>query len=150
MILEDVRGMASIRKKHPGKAIVLTGGVFDVLHPGHIEYLRAAKRLGDILVVHVDTDEFVARRKGISRPVMPLAMRASVVDALACVDYVIYSGCRYHENRIVQLVRPTVVVRTDRNRTNQPGSVAGVPIVYLRESPEVHSTQLIERLIKKR
>ncbi len=71
-----------------GRRIVFTNGCFDVLHRGHVAYLNQAKRLGDVLVVAVNSDASVARLKGPSRPVTPAADRAALVAALSCVDYV--------------------------------------------------------------
>jgi rfaE bifunctional protein nucleotidyltransferase chain/domain len=71
-----------------GRRIVFTNGVFDLLHPGHIRYLQAARAEGDVLVVGVNSDRSVRANKGPSRPVMPEAERAEVLAALACVDAV--------------------------------------------------------------
>ena len=75
-------------QRSAGKRIVLTNGCFDVLHRGHTEFLNQAKRLGDILVVAINTDDSVRRLKGDGRPINTVADRAGVVAALSCVDYV--------------------------------------------------------------
>lgn len=69
--------------------VVMTNGVFDILHSGHIHSLREAKKLGDVLVVAVNSDESVRRLKGPSRPVVRLPDRMAVLDALEMVDYVV-------------------------------------------------------------
>ncbi|HET8643084.1 MAG TPA: D-glycero-beta-D-manno-heptose 1-phosphate adenylyltransferase [Pseudonocardiaceae bacterium] len=71
-----------------GRRIVFTNGCFDVLHRGHVSYLNEAKRLGDVLVVALNSDRSVARLKGPGRPVNGVADRAAVVAALSCVDHV--------------------------------------------------------------
>ncbi len=71
-----------------GEKIVLTNGCFDILHAGHIQYLRAARRLGDRLVVLLNDDESVRRLKGEGRPINPMSHRAQVLAELACVDWV--------------------------------------------------------------
>jgi len=71
-----------------GKRIVLTNGCFDVLHRGHTAYLNQAKRLGDVLIVAINSDDSVRRLKGPSRPINASGDRASVLAALSCVDYV--------------------------------------------------------------
>jgi D-beta-D-heptose 7-phosphate kinase / D-beta-D-heptose 1-phosphate adenosyltransferase len=71
-----------------GYRIVFTNGCFDVLHPGHVGYLRQARRLGDVLVVGLNSDASVRRLKGASRPVNTAEDRAAVLAALECVDYV--------------------------------------------------------------
>jgi rfaE bifunctional protein nucleotidyltransferase chain/domain len=68
---------------------VATGGCFDLLHAGHVATLEAARRLGDCLVVLVNSDESVRRLKGPSRPMVPVADRARVLAALECVDAVL-------------------------------------------------------------
>ena len=68
--------------------LVFTNGCFDILHRGHVEYLAAARALGDMLVVGLNTDASVARLKGPHRPHVPLEDRAAVLAALASVDAV--------------------------------------------------------------
>lgn len=75
--------------RQAGERIVLANGNFDLLHVGHVRYLRGAKRLGGKLVVAVNSDESVRALKGESRPVMPAAERAEIVAALADVDAVV-------------------------------------------------------------
>ncbi|MBT2415636.1 D-glycero-beta-D-manno-heptose 1-phosphate adenylyltransferase [Streptomyces sp. ISL-12] len=77
---------ARIRAQHG--TVVAAGGCFDLLHAGHVGLLQAARRLGDCLVVCVNSDASVRRRKGEGRPVNPLADRIRVLRALACVDAV--------------------------------------------------------------
>lgn len=77
------------RLRRQGRAIVVTNGVFDVLHPGHVRYLAEARRQGDALIVGVNSDASVRRLKGEGRPVNPEAERAEVLAALAAVDAVV-------------------------------------------------------------
>lgn len=69
-----------------GARVVFTNGVFDLLHPGHVRYLREARALGDVLVVGLNSDGSVRALKGAGRPVMPEAERAEILLALGCVD----------------------------------------------------------------
>jgi len=71
-----------------GKRVVFTNGCFDLLHPGHIRYLAEARKLGDVLVVAVNSDRSVGTLKGPGRPIQPEAERAEILAALAAVDYV--------------------------------------------------------------
>lgn len=71
------------------RVVVWTNGCFDLLHAGHVRSLRAAAALGDVLVVGVNSDASVRRRKGPRRPVMPATERAELLAALACVDHVL-------------------------------------------------------------
>src|SRR4030095_3232330 len=79
----------SERLRASGKALVLTNGVFDLLHPGHVRYLQDARREGDALVVGVNSDRSVKAIKGPGRPVNTELERAEVVAALSCVDAVV-------------------------------------------------------------
>ena len=71
-----------------GKRIVFTNGVFDILHPGHLRYLQAARRHGDLLIIGLNSDASVRRNKGPERPINPESERAEVLAALTCVDAV--------------------------------------------------------------
>jgi rfaE bifunctional protein nucleotidyltransferase chain/domain len=76
-------------EKHAQDKVVFTNGVFDLLHPGHIQLLQFARAQGDLLVVGINDDASVRRLKGEKRPIFPLAERMEVLAALECVDYVI-------------------------------------------------------------
>ncbi len=76
------------RLKCAGKIIVFTNGCFDLLHVGHIRYLRGAKALGDILVVALNNDASTLRLKGTGRPLTPQAERLEIIAALEMVDFV--------------------------------------------------------------
>jgi rfaE bifunctional protein nucleotidyltransferase chain/domain len=75
--------------KRNGKRVVFTNGCFDLLHPGHIKLLEAARGLGDALVVGLNSDESVRALKGAGRPVIPEDERAEILASLECVDAVI-------------------------------------------------------------
>ncbi len=74
--------------KNDGRRIVFANGCFDVLHVGHVRYLEAAKALGDLLIVAINSDAQARRLKGEGRPLMPQDQRAEIVSALAAVDFV--------------------------------------------------------------
>ncbi len=104
--------LASILRKaqSDGKKVVFTNGVFDIIHIGHVDYLRRAKELGDILVVAINADESVRRIKGPKRPIVSEADRAFVVANIKCVDYV----CIFNEDtpyETIKLLQPDVLVK---------------------------------------
>lgn len=102
---------AAVRSaKRRGRRVVFTNGCFDLLHVGHIRYLERAKRLGDLLIVAVNTDRSVRRIKGPHRPVVPQAQRAEVVAALGCVDYVVLFPTATPLPLIAR-VRPDILVK---------------------------------------
>jgi D-glycero-beta-D-manno-heptose 1-phosphate adenylyltransferase len=91
---------AVIRKTYTEQRLVFTNGCFDILHVGHIRYLTAAKQLGDILVVGLNSDDSVRQLKGPDRPINSEADRAEILAALAVVDHVVV----FQEVRVVRLV----------------------------------------------
>ena len=94
-----------------GKTIVFTNGVFDILHPGHVRYLRDARALGDLLIVGVNSDRSTkALGKGPDRPINPEHERAEVLSALASVDaVVVFDEDTPHE--IISALQPDVLVK---------------------------------------
>jgi D-beta-D-heptose 7-phosphate kinase/D-beta-D-heptose 1-phosphate adenosyltransferase len=93
-----------------GARIVFTNGVFDLLHPGHLRYLQAARAHGDLLVVGLNSDASVRRNKGPERPINPEHERAEVLAALACVDAVSI----FDEDTpadIIRRVQPDILVK---------------------------------------
>ncbi|HUX66347.1 MAG TPA: adenylyltransferase/cytidyltransferase family protein [Terriglobales bacterium] len=90
MIATDWRSLLPERERlrREGKRLVFTNGCFDLLHPGHLGLLEAARQLGDALVVAINTDASVRGNKGPGRPILPQAERAEVLDGLESVDYV--------------------------------------------------------------
>jgi len=107
--LEELdRQLAAWRKA--GQRIAFTNGVFDVLHVGHVSYLRFAKSYGDVLIVGVNEDASVKRLKGPTRPVNPLADRMEVLAALEMVDAVCSFGEDTPKN-IVERVSPNVLIK---------------------------------------
>ncbi|MYX42710.1 D-glycero-beta-D-manno-heptose 1-phosphate adenylyltransferase, partial [Streptomyces sp. SID89] len=98
------------RVRAAGGTVVAAGGCFDLLHAGHVGLLQAARRIGDCLVVCVNSDASVRRRKGDGRPVNPLADRTRVLRALACVDAVAVFDEDTPE-RLLSELRPDVWVK---------------------------------------
>lgn len=94
-----------------GERVVFTNGCFDLIHPGHVRYLRAARRLGDVLVVGVNSDSSARRlNKGPGRPLVPQADRAEVMAALEMVDYVsIFDEETPYE--LIRAAQPDVLVK---------------------------------------
>lgn len=75
--------------KQQNKTIVTTNGCFDILHVGHVRYLQEAKKLGDVLIIALNSDSSVRILKGPTRPINNESDRAEVLAALSCVDYVV-------------------------------------------------------------
>lgn len=96
--------------KAKGEKIVMTNGCFDVIHPGHIQYLEQAKELGDRLIIAVNTDESVKKLKGDSRPINSLESRMAVLSALRAVDWVVPFSEDTPE-KLITAVKPDVLVK---------------------------------------
>jgi rfaE bifunctional protein nucleotidyltransferase chain/domain len=139
-----------IRSARPGKRIVFTNGCFDILHPGHVDYLARARDLGDLLVVGLNSDASVRRIKGKTRPVNQERDRALVLGALACVDHVII----FEEDtpyQLIQAVMPDILVKggdwpvetiVGRDIVEAGGGqVLSIPLL-----PGYSTTRIIERI----
>lgn len=98
------------QNKGQGKKIVSTSGCFDILHAGHVEYLEAAKNMGDILIVMLNSDKSVHGLKGANRPIVNEVDRALVLSGLQAVDYV----CLFDERTpcdMIRQIQPDIVVK---------------------------------------
>jgi len=139
------------RRRAKGHRIVLTNGCFDLIHIGHTRYLQAARELGDLLVVGVNTDASVrALNKGAGRPIVPEAQRAEVLAALACVDYVVLFD-EPDPARLVAELQPDVLVK---GGDWQPDEIIGRKVVEARGGtvrtiplvPGVSTTALVDKI----
>lgn len=118
-----------IREKQNKKSIVFTNGCFDILHRGHIDYLRKSKQLGDILIIGLNSDDSVSRLKGPSRPINKEMDRAYVLEALEFVDYIII----FYEDTPLHLIlelEPDIYTKGgDYNLNNVIGQNLGSEII---------------------
>ena len=105
----DAQALARSVQSNGGQ-VVFTNGVFDLLHPGHVRYLQAARRLGDFLIVGVNSDRSVRAIKESGRPLNPDHERAEVLLSLNCVDAVV---CFDEDNphRLIVTIQPDVLVK---------------------------------------
>jgi len=98
------------RERRAGRKIVFTNGVFDLLHPGHVRYLQAARREGDLLIVAINSDRSVRANKGPERPITPERERAEIVAALACVEATVIFD-EETPAEIIRKIQPDVLVK---------------------------------------
>jgi D-beta-D-heptose 7-phosphate kinase/D-beta-D-heptose 1-phosphate adenosyltransferase len=133
-----------------GQKIVFTNGCFDLLHAGHLKIMREASRMGDVLVVGVNSDKSVRRLKGPGRPVVPEPERVELVAALSFVDYVVV----FEEDTpraLIEEVRPDVLVKGEDWRGKE---VIGADVVqarggtvrFVRQVNGLSTTDLINRI----
>ncbi len=135
-----------------GDAIILTNGVFDMLHVGHVRYLQGAKALGGRVVVAVNSDTSVRKIKGPKRPLMPENERAEIIASLEGVDAVVIFS-EPDVRALIRELRPDVQAKgTDYTRENVPERddvIAYGGRVEIVGDPKDHSTSsLLERLDK--
>jgi glycerol-3-phosphate cytidylyltransferase len=144
-ILPRIAGIREARGR-----MVFTNGCFDLLHPGHVSYLRAARSLGDTLVVGLNSDASVRRLKGSSRPIVPEKDRAAVLEALESVDAVVI----FAEETPIRLMRelePAVYVKGGDYRVEDlpEAEVArefGAEVRIIPFEPGYSTSALIEKI----
>ena len=135
-----------------GRRVVLTNGVFDLLHTGHIYYLQQARELGDALIVALNSDASVRALKGPARPVQSEVQRAYALGALSCVDGIVI----FREPRLtaeIRALRPDVYCKAgdytlEKLDPNERAALqeAGARIRFMPFLPGVSTTQLIARI----
>jgi D-glycero-beta-D-manno-heptose 1-phosphate adenylyltransferase len=137
-------------KKRNGKRVVFTNGCFDLLHPGHIYSLEAARALGDFLIVGINSDDSVRLLKGPGRPLIPQNERAEILASLECVDGVVI----FHEltpREVIAALLPDVLVKG----TDWPGNqivgreeveAAGGKVVLIPNVPGYSTTEILQKI----
>ena len=139
--------------RREGKRLVLANGCFDLLHVGHVRYLDGARRLGDVLLVGINSDRSVARIKGPGRPIMTAEERAELVRSLAAVDGVVIFD-EDTADALVRALRPTVHAKgTDYTTESVPEGAAVRETggrVAIAGDPKQHATRDLIRLIADR
>jgi D-beta-D-heptose 7-phosphate kinase/D-beta-D-heptose 1-phosphate adenosyltransferase len=135
-----------------GKSIVFTNGCFDLLHPGHIDYLAKARALGDVLIIGLNDDNSIQRLKGSTRPVNPLPVRTIMLAALKSVDLVV----PFSEDtplKLISALMPDILVK---GGDYKPEDIVGAKEVLANDGEVVvvpfidgHSTSSLIRKIQK-
>ncbi len=118
MICTNIEELNSELKKYQKNKIVFTNGCFDIIHTGHISYLKKAKSFGDCLVVGLNNDASVKRLKGESRPINNQEDRAIVLNELKSVDYVIYF-CEDTPFNLISEIKPFIIAKGGDYKENQ-------------------------------
>jgi D-glycero-beta-D-manno-heptose 1-phosphate adenylyltransferase len=106
---EELKDIVS-KLKERGLKIVLTQGVWDLIHEGHAKYLDRANREGDVLIVGVDSDELTRKRKGPRRPIVPEDERIRMVSYLRCVHIITTRNVNEPIGKLIRIVRPDTLV----------------------------------------
>ena len=140
------------KQKKEGKRIVLTNGCFDILHAGHARYLNEAKKLGDILVLAINSDASVQSIKGKQRPLIPQNERAYVVASLKAVDYVTI----FDEDtplHLIEYLRPHILVKGGdwTEETVVGGNLVkewGGKVIIMPQLKGISTTNIIKKIMK--
>ena len=142
-----------VRSEHQDKKIVFASGVFDILHEGHIAYLKHLKSLGDILVGALSTDKSVRDRKGPDRPINLETVRTILMDAIRYVDYAFVSPEatemeKYPTTRILESLRPDIFgfINPTWLERSQDLAKIGVKPVFVEIDKVNSTTQIIEKI----
>lgn len=138
------------RQRRAGRRIVFTNGVFDLLHPGHVRYLRDARALGDVLIVGLNDDESVRRNKGPDRPVNTQEDRVEILSALESVDAVVLFG-EDTPAEIIKAIQPDVLVKgadwaADAIVGRDTVEARGGKVVRLAVEPGFSTTAILTRI----
>lgn len=143
--------ISKILQKLTGKKIVVVGGCFDVLHPGHIIFLQKAKKAGDILIVLLESDEKIKKIKGVNRPVHNQHERSLVLSAIAYVDYIIELPDLKNDegyDRILLKINPHIIAATegiDDFYHKRTANLSGAKLKYVTKIIGEYSTSKIIR-----
>ncbi len=140
--------VAELRRE--GKRVVFTNGCFDLLHPGHTRYLAEARRLGDVLLVAVNSDRSVRALKGPGRPILPDSERAEILAGLKSVDYVTIFDDHTPQEIISRLLPDVLVKGADWGPTEIVGrkevESAGGQVISIPVVPGFSTSALIRRI----
>jgi len=155
MIIEDWEQLKNKidELKKTGKKIIFTNGCFDILHWGHVSYLKKAKELGDYLVLALNTDQSVQKLKGPTRPINNQHDRALVINELKSIDFVTFFSEETPFN-VINLIKPDIIAKGGDYNPNQ---VIGKEIVesyggYVAIIPFVDgksTTNVINKIVDK-
>jgi len=151
--IKDISELKEIVKelKLNGRKVVWTNGCFDILHAGHTKYLQEARRLGDALILGLNTDASIRRIKGKNRPIIPENERAEMLSAIECVDYVIFFDEDTPLN-VIKSIMPNIIVKGGDYKVEdvvgkdvvekQGGEVIIIPL-----KGEISTTKIINNII---
>jgi len=152
-----VRSVAELKKirrrlKREGKTVVFTNGCFDLIHAGHIRLFKAAKKLGDVLIVALNEDASVRKIKGPGRPIFPLGERWEILGAVEAIDY-LTSFSEETPRRIIAALLPDVLVKggdwqPDQVIGREEVEAAGGKVVLFPYVEGHSTTSIIARILR--
>ena len=150
------RDLIGIREKHKGQKIVLGGGAFDILHQGHIDYLRDLRKLGDVIVIAIKSDAEIRSYKETGRPIQNEDVRAAIMDAIKYVDYVLIAPEPSGSDEpprlsVARQLKPDILVSVNDKWKAYESELATLGTkLYIMPIEKVNSTTSIVERIKNR
>jgi len=137
------------QRKNEGKRVVFTNGCFDIIHAGHVRYLTEAKKLGDILVIGLNSDSSVSMIKP-GRPIIPEQQRAEVLSALSMVDYItLFNEDTPYE--LIKEIKPDILVKgADWDTKNIVGSDIVKEVRTIPFVEGISTTEIIKKIQSKK
>ena len=156
-MLITIADLPGIREKHKNQKVVLAGGAYDILHQGHINFLRDTKTLGAILVIAIKSDAEVRAYKALDRPIQNEDVRAAIVDAIRYVDYTVIApepsndfGPDSEPPRmaVARVLRPDFFVTYNKNWETRRDALEalGVELKIVSIEKVNSTTSIIERI----
>ncbi len=136
--------------KAEGKKVVFTNGCYDILHPGHVRLLEAARSLGDILILALNTDDSVQRLKGLSRPILHEDTRAEIASSLEAVDAVTFFDEDTPRELIAAVLPDFLVKGADWSHFiagREEVEAAGGTVMALPLEPGYSTTNLVQQIL---
>jgi len=142
--------------QHEGKKVVVAGGCFDLLHIGHITLLENAKKLGDTLVVLLESDATIKNSKGINRPIHNQEERAHLLSALRAVDIVVLLPEDMNDkdyDKLLQAISPAVIATTEndpyiQHKERQAKEIGAKVVAVNKYMPSISTSKLVDILAK--
>ena len=151
----DLKELTKVIEAHKadGRKIVFTNGCFDIIHAGHVRYLRDAKALGDILVVAMNSDSSIREIKGPKRPITPQTERADVLSELSAIDYVTVFDDPT-PLKVIETVKPDILVKGEDWKEGEivgadVVKAAGGRVVRIKMIKGVSTTTIIKRILER-
>lgn len=153
--VEDYGRLAEIARylKSRGKKIVMTKGVYDLIHVGHARYIDEAKRHGDVLIISIDTDALTRKRKGDNRPIVSQDERLEMIVHLRSADIVTLRDIHHGEEEDIDVVRPDILITSattaDYTDTKKAWlkEMYGLEVVTLQAQAQTSTTARIRTLM---
>lgn len=155
LLAEDSIETATSLREH-GKSIVLTGGCFDIIHPGHLHLLENARKAGDVLFVLLESDEKIKQTKGAHKPIFSQEERAYVLSTISFVDYIVllpFLDTNDQYDNLITALSPTIIAttRNDPRITDKKrqATVINAAVVEVTDYLPQYATSKIVSLLQK-